>query len=167
MSIIKRFNFQAMSFVHDTLYSIFRNPNSVLKNAGLKPGQTVLEVGCGPGFFTIPASRIVGEEGSICTIDINPLAIERVQEKIEKEKVNNVKTILADAADTGLMTQSFDLIFLFGFANPKGEVEKMWLELHRLLKSRGTLSIEGRLQPPKELFRSAKHNRRIHQFRKM
>jgi len=65
MSRTNKLHFRMMSFVHETLYGLFRDPYKVLKAAGLEPGQRALEVGCGPGFFTIPAARIVGEEGSV------------------------------------------------------------------------------------------------------
>jgi len=156
-----------MSLVHETLYSLFRDPYVVLNAAGLEPGQKVLEIGCGPGFFTIPAARIVGEKGSVYALDINPLAVETVQQKIEKEGVTNVKTVLADAAQTGLPDQSFDLIFVFGFAHPVGDVESISTELHRLLKPAGILSIEGRPWIPSGVFRHLKRQGRISHFRKV
>jgi ubiquinone/menaquinone biosynthesis C-methylase UbiE len=165
-SISDRIHFRMMSLVHETLYSLFRDPYKALNAAGLKPGQEVLEVGCGPGFFTIPAARMVGEKGSVHALDISPLAVEKVQQKIEREGVTNVKTILADAAQTGLPDQSFDLVFVFGLAHPIGGMEAIWLELHRLLKPAGVLSVEGRLWPSNGLFHPVKRRGRISQFRK-
>jgi ubiquinone/menaquinone biosynthesis C-methylase UbiE len=167
MSLSDRMHFRMMSLVHETLYSLLRDPYKILNAAGLEPGQKVLEVGCGPGFFTIPAARIVGEKGSVHALDINPLAVERVQQKIEKEGVTNVKTILADAAQTGLPDQSFDLIFVFGFVRPIGNLENILTKLHRLLKPAGILSVEGRLWPPNQLFHPVKRPGRISQFRKV
>ena len=166
MSLTNRMHFRMMSLVHETLYGLFRDPYKVLNAAGLKPGQKVLEVGCGPGFFTIPAAKIVGEKGTVDALDISPLAVGRVQQKIEKEGVTNVKTILADAAQTGLPDQSFDLIFLFGFAHSVGDMENILTELHRLLKPAGILSTEGRLWLSSELFHPLKRQGRIFQFRK-
>jgi len=167
MSVTDRMHFRMMSFVHETLYNLFRDPCEVLNAAGLEPGQKVLEVGCGPGFFTIPAARIVGEKGSVYALDVSPLAVERVQQKIEKEGVTNVKTILADAAQTGLPDESFDLIFLFGFVHSVGDLENILTELHRLLKPAGILSTEGRLWLSSEIFHPLKRQGRIFQFRKV
>jgi ubiquinone/menaquinone biosynthesis C-methylase UbiE len=161
-----RMSFKMMSFVHETLYSLFRGPYKVLNAAGLEAGQKVLEVGCGPGFFTVPAAKIVGEEGSVLALDVNPLAVEHVQRKIEKKGVTNAEVTLANAARTDLLDQSFDLVFVFGFARPIGGMEAIWTELHRLLKTAGILSIEGRLQPPDRLFQPVKRRGRISQFRK-
>ena len=80
-----KFAFKIISLMHhNPLLPYFRNPHRLLKAAGLKPGQKVLEVGCSPGFFTIPAAKIVGgEEGVVYAADVHPLAIERVKGKIE------------------------------------------------------------------------------------
>jgi ubiquinone/menaquinone biosynthesis C-methylase UbiE len=167
MSLSDKVHFKMMSLVHETLYGLFRDPYQALNAAGLEPGQKVLEVGCGPGFFTIPAAKIVGEEGSVCALDISPLAVERVQQKIEREGATNVEIILADAAQTGLPDQSFDLIFVFGVAHPVGDMEDILIELHRLLKPAGVLSIEGQPWPSNGLFYSVKRQGRISQFRKI
>jgi ubiquinone/menaquinone biosynthesis C-methylase UbiE len=167
MSRQKSVNFKIMSFVHETLYGLFRDPYKALEAAGLESGQKVLEVGCGPGFFTLPAARTVGEAGSVLALDVNPLAVEHVRQKIKAGGITNARTVLANVAQTDLPDQSFDLIFLFGLARPIGDMEKMWLELYRLLKLEGTLSIEGRLCPPSELFHSVKRQGRISQFRKV
>jgi ubiquinone/menaquinone biosynthesis C-methylase UbiE len=167
MSLSDEVHFKMMSLVHETLYGLFRDPYRALDAAGLEPGQKVLEVGCGPGFFTIPAARIVGEKGSVCALDITPLAVERVRQKIEREGATNVETVLADAAQTGLPGQSFDLIFVFGLAHPVGNAEHILTELHRLLKPGGILAIEGRPWPWNGLFCPLKQRGRISQLRKV
>jgi len=159
-------HFRMMSFVHETLYGVFRDPYRVLRAAGLRPGQRVLEVGCGPGFFTVPAAEIVGKEGSVRAIDVNPLAVERVRGKIQQAGVSNAEAARADAARTGLPDGSFDLVFVFGLARPIGRLEAIWAELHRVLKPGGVLSIEGRLYPPDELFHPVRRRGRISLFKR-
>ena len=159
-------SFKMMSLIHETLYDLFRDPCKALRAAGVEAGQRVLEVGCGPGFFTIPASRVVGEEGSVVAIDVNPLAVEHVQKKIDETGVTNAQVMVANAAQTDLPDQAFDLIFLFGLARPIGDMQAVWTELYRLLKSTGTVSVEGRLQPPAEFFQPVNREGRISRFKK-
>ena len=137
------FAFKMMSLIHDNpLQRIVRNPYRLLKAAGLKPGQKALEVGCGPGFFTIPAAKIIGGKGVVYALDNHPLAIKRVQGKVRKERIENVETILADAAETGLPDKSIDIAFLFGFVHHTAGMESIFSELHRVLRPEGTLSVE-------------------------
>ena len=83
--------FYMITFMHDNpLLPLIRNPYKILERAGLKSGQKVVEVGCGPGFFTIPAANIVGEEGFIYAVDTHHLAIKRVNTKIKKAGINNI-----------------------------------------------------------------------------
>jgi ubiquinone/menaquinone biosynthesis C-methylase UbiE len=134
------FAFKMITFMHDNpLLPIIRNPYKILKRAGLKSGQNVLEVGCGPGFFTIPAAYIVGKEGKVYAVDTHPLAIERVQNKINKAGINNVSLIHANASDTGLPDQSIDLAFMFGLPYIQGGLDNLLTELYRICKPGATL----------------------------
>ncbi|MEA1970511.1 MAG: class I SAM-dependent methyltransferase [Thermodesulfobacteriota bacterium] len=153
-----------ISFIHETLYRLLRNSHRILHAAGLRPGQAVLEVGCGPGFFTVPAARITGAEGSILAFDVNPFAVEHVQNKIDEAGATNAKAIIADAADTDLPGHSFDLAFVFGLAHPLGNINEIWQELHRVIKPGGILSIEGRLRPPEQYFKFETREQRIGRY---
>ena len=158
MSIYDRVHFRMISFVHDTLYGFFVNPYKLLNSAGLKPGQKVLEIGCGPGFFTIPAAKIVGEKGSVYALDINPVAIKTVRRKIKEKGLKNVKVILADASETGLPEESVDVVFLFGVIHALDDVDAVMQETHRVLKVKGVLSIQKPWWPEKKLLDAVTKN---------
>ncbi|RZN41112.1 MAG: class I SAM-dependent methyltransferase [Methanophagales archaeon ANME-1-THS] len=137
------FSFKIIPMMHDNpLLPYFRNPYKLLQAAGLKQGQHVLEVGCGPGYFTIPAANLVGTEGVVYAVDVHPRAIERVKEKIANAGIQNVKLMLTSAADTQLPGQSIDLVFLFGLRYIAGGLENVLSELHRIIKPGDVLSFE-------------------------
>jgi len=78
----------------------------------------------------------------VYAVDVHPLAIERVKEKIEREGMKNVKPMLANASDTGLPDRSIDLAFIFGLRYIAGGLKNVVAELNRILKPGGVLSFE-------------------------
>jgi len=129
--------------MHDNpILALVRNPYKLLHVAGLKKGQKVVEVGCGPGFFTIPAARIVGDEGHVYAVDVHPRAVARVKKKVEKAVLTNVTPLCINASNTGLPGGSVDLAFLFGLRSIAGGLESVIFELHRVVKPGGILSFE-------------------------
>lgn len=141
-----------ISLMHDNpLLPILKNPYKILRAAGLKLGQKVVEVGCGPGFFTIPAANIVGNEGVVYAVDVHPLAIDKVKKKIETKRIKNVLPIHANASDTGLPGGSIDLAFMFGLPYIVGGKENVISEIYRILKPGGVLSLKKSRQAEKKL----------------
>jgi len=132
-----------ISLMHDNpLLPLLKNPYRSLQTAGLRAGQKVVEVGCGPGFFTVPAAKIVGAEGIVYAIDINPRAVKRVEEKMWKCGIDNIKLILGNAANSDLQNGSIDLAFIFGLRYIAGGLSSLISEMHRLIKDGGILSFE-------------------------
>jgi ubiquinone/menaquinone biosynthesis C-methylase UbiE len=138
-----RLAFWMISLMHDNpLLPRLKNPYRSLEAAGLKPGQRVMEVGCGPGFFTIPAAKMLGEKGLIYAIDVNHRAIKRVEGKMRKYGLSNIKPILGNAANSGLQDSSIDLAFIFGLRYIAGGLSSLISEMYRILRLGGILSFE-------------------------
>jgi ubiquinone/menaquinone biosynthesis C-methylase UbiE len=152
--------------MHDNpILPLVRNPFKLLKAAGLEDGYKVLEVGCGPGFFTIPAAKIVGDEGHVYAVDIHPRAVERVKKKIKREALSNITASCVNASDTGLPNESIDLSILFGLRYIAGGLENVIFELHRVLKPGGILSFEKTRGSESELIKEIERAGFIHSGR--
>lgn len=163
MSLSEKIHFWMISLVHWHLFSLIVDPYKYLSEGGLKQGQRVLEIGCGPGFFTIAAAKIVGDKGKVYALDFNPAAIEDVQRKIEERNLGNVETILAEASKTGLPDRSVDVVFLFGVIHALNDVNAVMREMHRVLKKGGIISAKkSRRLSEDELTGIITENNRFH-----
>ena len=118
------------------------DPIRTLRGADIKPGQTVLEVGCGTGFFTVPAAQLIGDQGCLVAMDVLAEFVERTSTKVEAADLTNVRVVKRDALDTGLDTETIDKALLFGVipfaALP---LNRLLPEMHRVLKPEGTLAV--------------------------
>jgi len=120
----------------------FNDPVKTLEAAGVRPGLEILEVGCGTGYFTIPAAEMVGDKGRVHAFDIHPLAVEKTTTKIRDASLRNVRLTRTDALDTGLPDVSYDLILLFGvIPAPVLPLNKLLPEMHRLLRPGGSMAV--------------------------
>jgi demethylmenaquinone methyltransferase/2-methoxy-6-polyprenyl-1,4-benzoquinol methylase len=121
---------------------VFWKPEKILAEAGLSDGMNILEVGCGTGFFTIPAAGMVGTNGHITSIDVLSKSVELVTEKIKQQGITNATILQRNALDTKLDSQSFDRVFVFGvIPAPMLPADQLSGELHRLLKPDGVLAV--------------------------
>ncbi len=68
----------------------WHHPKLNLESIGLRAGMVFMDIGCGDGFFTIPAARLVGEKGKVYAVDIDASAIERLKRKAMKEGLKNI-----------------------------------------------------------------------------
>jgi ubiquinone/menaquinone biosynthesis C-methylase UbiE len=120
----------------------FFGPTRILQGAGIHPGQTVLEVGCGTGFFTLPAARLLGDQGSLVAIDMLTMSVEAVTKKVQTANLKNVRVVKGDALNSQLATESLDAVLLFGvIPAPMLPMERLLSEMHRILKPGGTMAV--------------------------
>lgn len=120
----------------------YNNSQLLLEGSGIKPGQTVLEIGCGSGFFTVYAAKILGEEGKLYSTDIHDIAIEQTQKKIDELSLKNVIVKKDDAMKSNFEDEMFDLVLLYGVVPaPVISMKDISIEIHRLLKPGGIYAI--------------------------
>jgi ubiquinone/menaquinone biosynthesis C-methylase UbiE len=120
----------------------FFGPTKLLAGADILPGQVILEVGCGTGYFTIPASRLIGETGRLVAMDVLPESVALVSQKVQAANLTNVRMIKGNALDTGLEVESFHAVLLFGvIPAPMLPLDRLLPEMHRILKPGGNLSV--------------------------
>lgn len=84
----------------------WQQPDRVMDDLGLKPGDTVADVGCGSGYFTFRLATAVGEKGRVWAVDISVEALKEVRQRVEREKVTNVEIIQSEPTDTKLKAES-------------------------------------------------------------
>jgi ubiquinone/menaquinone biosynthesis C-methylase UbiE len=120
----------------------FFAPMDVLRGADIRPGQTVLEIGCGTGYFTVPAARLLGDQGDLVAMDILQESVDLVSRKVETAALKNVRVVKGDGLDTGAASESFDAVLLFGLVPaPMLPLAQLIGEVHRVLRPSGTLSV--------------------------
>jgi len=100
--------------------SIFDSPgrderlqiNRVMDILGITPGKNVADIGAGSGWFTARAARRVTDRGVVYAVDINPEAIHYIDQRVQKEGLHNVKTVLSKSDDPGLPANQIDSVLL-------------------------------------------------------
>ena len=156
-----------------TIYETPKKRSEKLEKAGVKEGQVIVDLGCGPGRFTTLAARIVGPKGKVCALDIHPLhtAIVTAIKGIGGHK--NIDIMQADCCATGLPDKAVDLIFINDAFHEFDKVGCL-KEAARILKADGILTIyEGEMKEAKllgiiegvNLFTLVEKEKRLYKFR--
>lgn len=116
-------------------------PEDLLRSFGLRKGQTMADVGAGPGFFTLPAARIVGGDGLVLAADIQGEMLTAVRSRVAEQGLTNVRVVKTSDTEIPIPAASCDLVLM---AFVLAEVEQHARFLHRgarLLKPRGRLAV--------------------------
>ncbi|MGA9978015.1 MAG: class I SAM-dependent methyltransferase [Candidatus Sulfotelmatobacter sp.] len=86
--------------------------NRVMDILGVAAGKNVADIGAGSGWFTVRAAKRVGRGGVVYAVDINPEAIRYIGDRVKRENIDNVKTILSQTDDPKLPANAIDSVLM-------------------------------------------------------
>ena len=98
-------------FGEETLRRKWHHPRITLESIGLRSGMVFMDIGCGYGFFTIPAAQMVGEKGKIYAVDIDDSAIDRLKNKAKEKDLTNISAKVGEAEETVFCDKCADIVF--------------------------------------------------------
>jgi ubiquinone/menaquinone biosynthesis C-methylase UbiE len=87
----------------------WQRPEEVVAALGLRLGDTVADVGAGPGYFTLRLARAVGPLGRVFAVDAVPEMMAALRARLDRSGLGNVTPVLAQQGDPGLPPASCDL----------------------------------------------------------
>lgn len=90
----------------------WQQPDKVMSALALKPGESVADLGAGPGYFTLRFARAVGPRGKVYAVDVSRGMLDYLGKRARREHLTNIQPVLAKAHDPKLPPASVDVIFI-------------------------------------------------------
>ncbi|MEM8561115.1 MAG: methyltransferase domain-containing protein [Pseudomonadota bacterium] len=99
----------------------------LLDMLNLQPGQTVADLGAGTGYFSFPMAEMVGENGRVLAVDIEPLMLAIIENRVAKKNISNIELVLATEKNPSLPQSAVDAVLMVDayheFAYPREVME--------------------------------------------
>lgn len=134
----RRFDPQKRHALHNAEREAKWQPRSLLQDLGIQPGQSVLDLGCGPGFWTLPLAEIVGGTGSVWALDVSQ---EMLDTLVERKPPAQVQPLLSELPRIDLPDSSIDWIWGAFVIHEVGLLDGLIAEMWRVLHPGGHLAI--------------------------
>ena len=116
-------------------------PEQTLIRLGLQEGDIMADIGCGIGYFSIPASKIVGDIGKIFAMDILPEMLQDVEMKIKENNISNIETILTEENDLKLEDNKITIAFISNVLHEADKKETFLSAIKRIISPNGRIAI--------------------------
>ncbi len=121
-----------------------QNPRRILKPY-IYEGMTVLDFGCGPGFFSIEIAQMVGESGKVIAADLQEGMLQKLKGKIKGTELENRITLHKCDEDKIGITENVDFVLAFYIVHEVENKERLFTEIESILKPNKKLLI---VEPP-------------------
>jgi ubiquinone/menaquinone biosynthesis C-methylase UbiE len=134
---------------------------TLLAALNVKPGQTICDMGCGNGFYTLPLAKQTGAEGKVLAVDIQPEMLHMLDERAKAEGIEHIELITGTQTDPRLEPESVDLILLVDVYHEFSHPRQMLEAMRKALKPNGRIALaefrlEDRNVPIKRLHKMSK-----------
>nr|WP_292388961.1 class I SAM-dependent methyltransferase [Methanosarcina sp. UBA5] len=133
---------------------LLQNPYKIVGKY-IKEGQVVMDLGCGPGFFSLAMAKLVGEKGKVISVDIQDEMLQMVKRKSEREGLSS-RIVLHKAQPEKLgITEMVDFTLAFYMVHEVQDKKSFLSEVSSHLKPDGRfLIVEPKFHVSKSNFDS-------------
>jgi ubiquinone/menaquinone biosynthesis C-methylase UbiE len=119
---------------------IIHNPQKILGGI-IEPGQIVLDLGCGPGTFSLAMAKMVGESGKVIAVDVQEEMLQILREKAAQQGLESrIVTHKSDPDRIGI-SEKVDFALAFYMVHEVPDAEAFLKEIVSILKPKGKLLI--------------------------
>lgn len=130
----------------------FQNPYKILQPY-IHNGMSVLDFGCGPGFFTMKIAQMLNGTGKVVAADLQDGMLEKLKRKVESKHLENVVQCHKCGEDSIGLNEQFDFILAFYMLHEVPNQNATLQEFRKLLKPQGKiLVVEPKVHVSKKEF---------------
>lgn len=129
----------------------FQDPQKIL-GPYIKEGMTVLDLGCGPGFFTVEIARMVGESGRVIASDLQEGMLQKLKDKIAGTGLEKRIILHRCKKDRIDVSEVVDFVLAFYMVHEVQNKEAFFKEIGSLLQPRGQVLV---VEPPFHVTKTA------------
>jgi ubiquinone/menaquinone biosynthesis C-methylase UbiE len=112
---------------------LIQNPKKIL-GAYLKEGMTVVDIGCGMGFFSINLAKIVGKTGKVISVDIQTEMIEILEKRAKKAGVGNIVQTHLSLPDNIKLDEKVDFAIANWVVHETPDITEFFKQVKAILK---------------------------------
>jgi ubiquinone/menaquinone biosynthesis C-methylase UbiE len=117
-----------------------QNPLKILKPY-IHKGMTIMDMGCGPGFFTIDMAKLLDGSGKVIAVDLQEGMLEKVRQKIKgSELEKRIELHKCNQDETGI-SEKVDFILCFWMIHEVPDQKKLFQEFKTILNPNGQIFI--------------------------
>ncbi len=131
-----------------------QNPQKIV-GPYIEEGMTVLDIGCGPGFFSVDMAQMVGKSGRVIAVDLQEGMLQKLNDKIQGTELEERVTLHKCGDNKIGVTEHVDFILLFYMVHEVPSVEAFFSEIATILKPNGRVFM---VEPPFHVSKNAFEN---------
>jgi ubiquinone/menaquinone biosynthesis C-methylase UbiE len=125
-------------FLDSPIRRLLQPPAGLIEKLHVRPTDTAVDFGCGPGFYTLELAKTAKE---VVAVDLQVGMLQRVKHKAERAEVRNIRFLQTDGKTLKLLDASVDKILLVTVYHEVTEPEAVLKEFSRVLKPDGKLIV--------------------------
>jgi len=139
-------------FLDNGFRKLIQNPKRIV-GPYIKAGDTVMDIGCGPGFFSIEMARMVGPQGRAVAVDLQEKMLGHVKRKAAKNSMTDRMEFHQCEADRIGLNIKADFILAYYMVHETPSIANFFKEIAGMLKKEGrVLVVEPRFHVNKAMF---------------